>query len=156
MLFWQTAWGLAFVNVWILFLELRLKLVSEQNRRRGIDAIKGREHNIYVVDIAPTVGPLTHGYSTDSRFAPNHYSKIGMRGWRRCVAVTMGARHNLYQTYYLDPNHDTNPNAHPHFGIWFGPNHPCTIKLTSYLISFDTFSGVSHIKLTMPLLLKQM
>ena len=26
-------------------------------------------------DIASTVYPLTHDYCTDSRFAPNHYSK---------------------------------------------------------------------------------
>ena len=40
--------------------------------------------------IASTVGPSTHDYCTDSRFGPNHYSKIGMWRCHRCVAETMG------------------------------------------------------------------
>ena len=69
------------------------------------------------MDIAPTVGPLTHDYCTDSRFGLNH--------------ETMGARLDLYKTYYTDPKPDSNPdtnpkfdpnlkpnpNSHPHFGI---------------------------------------
>ena len=68
---------------------------------------------VMTIDIAPTVGPLTHDYCTDNRFGPNHYSKIGMWGCRRCLAVTMGSWLDLYKMYYPDPN----PNSHPYFGI---------------------------------------
>jgi len=48
-----------FINVWTLFFELRLKLVSEQNRRRGIGGNKGRWHNIYLPALGAVVAATT-------------------------------------------------------------------------------------------------
>ena len=101
------------------------------------------------------------------------------------MGVTMGAQLNLYKPYYPDPNPkpdhnpDTNlkpgplpnPNSHPHFGIVVRSksslHHQTDIVLKLIFRHFFNSvwrrflcrilsSGVSHIKLTMHLLLKQM
>ena len=103
------------------------------------------------------------------RFGPNHYSKIGVWGCRRCVAVTMAARLDLYKTYYPDPNPKSNPNSHPHLGIVVRSKSAAHCQTDRVLLTvhgstiFRRFSnsvwrrflcrilssGVSRIKLTM-------
>ena len=141
------------------------------------------------MDIAQTVDPLTYDYCTNSRSVNIrllHQQSIWIkpllqnRDVSLCVAITMGARLDLYKIYYPNPDYNphTNPkpDPHPHFGIVVRSKSAMHRQTDIVLLTvhgstiFRRFvnsvwcrflcrvlsSGVSHIKLTMRLLLKQM